>query len=570
MNLRSNGSTARTVKGIPMSNASDDSAQKASQARKTYNQIILDVTDEYLDELQNSPTKISPDEVERELMARTVLELKLENQSRPEKDTHLSIPQQLNFAQLAQILIRRHHVVRIAPSDKNTDRDYDLLAVYAESGPDEGIYLTSEDHIRSVARLYNRSLTINASKEVMAVLREDSPRVTRNTDKDLIAVNNGIFDYRTKRLMPFNPRLVFVSKSRVNFDPDATNPVIVHPVDGTSWDVESWMDELSDDPGVPHLLWQIIGAIIRPHVAWDKSAWFYSVRGNNGKGTLCELMRNVVGTSSYASIPLADFGKEFALEPLTHASAIIVDENDVGTYIDKAANLKAVVTNDVISMNRKHKAPIAFQFFGFMVQCLNEFPRVKDKSNSFHRRQLFVPFNKNFEGRERKYIKHDYLQRSAVLEYVLKKVLVDLEDYYVLDEPAVTQSVLNEYKEYSDPVRRFWTEFENEFTWDLLPFNFLYDLYKSWYQKESPSGSVLGRTQFIQDLMDVIRTDSDWYCQDKSAKIRPSNRMSAPELLIAQYDLKDWYSEIYNGSDINKKCITTPKAHYRGLLRTSA
>ena len=107
------------------------------------------------------------------------------------------------------------------------------------------------------------------------------------------------------------------------------------------------------------------------------------------------------------------------LEPMLYSVAIIVDENDVGTYIDKAANLKAIVTGDVIQINRKFKTPIPYQFKGFMVQCLNEMPRVKDKSDSFFRRQLFIPFTKCFTGAERKYIKQDYLKRKEVLEYGL-------------------------------------------------------------------------------------------------------------------------------------------------------
>lgn len=68
-----------------------------------------------------------------------------------------------------------------------------------------------------------------------------------------------------------------------------------------------------------------------------------------------------------------------------------------------------------------------------MVQCLNEMPRIKDKSDSFYRRQLFIPFTKCFTGAERKYIKQDYLKRKDVLEYVLWKVLN--MDYYELPIP---------------------------------------------------------------------------------------------------------------------------------------
>lgn len=534
----------------------------------SYNEILTEAVEEYLENLDRTAIP-KPNEIERQLLALTKLKLDDQNMSRQKKDA-LPIPKQLTFAQVARILIELHRVVRIAPSGKNTDRDYDLLAIYMDSGDDEGIYVTSEDQIRSIARQYDRQLTINGAREVMTVLREDAPRVIRSADPDLIAVNNGIFDYRTKRLEPFDPRHVFLSKSRVDYDPQAANPVITSTRPGVpDWDVESWMQELSDDPEVVELLWEILGAIIRPHVSWNKSAWFYSEQGNNGKGTLCELMRNLTGPNSYASIPIADFGKDFLLEPLTRASAIIVDENDVGTFIDRAANLKAVITNDVISINRKYKMPIAYQFYGFMVQCLNEFPRIKDKSESFYRRQLFVPFEKSFTGVERKEIKDDYLQRPEVLRYVLKRVLH--MDYHELSEPAATQRVLNEYKEFNDPVRSFWEEFCEQFVWDLLPFPFLYDLYKSWFARTNPSGSPVGRNMFISDLLAIVRKSPTWYCSDKTAKIRPAARMSKPEPLIALYDLKDWMNNAYAGKDHDKLCTPFPLAlNYRGIQRYTA
>ena len=257
----------------------------------------------------------------------------------------------------------------------------------------------------------------------MYIMREEAPRVKRCSERNLIAVNNGIFDFDTKTLMPFTPDKVFTSKSRVDYNPNAKNVVIHNDEDGTDWDVESWMNTLSDDKGVVTIPWQILGAIIRPNVSWNKACFMYSESGNNGKGTLCALMRQLVGEGRYASIPLKDFGKDFMLEPLIRATSVIVDENDVGTYIDKAANLKAVITGDTIQVNRKFKQPISFKFKGFMVQCLNEMPRVKDKSDSFYRRQLFIPFTKCFTGAERKYIKDDYLKRKEVVEYVMYKVL---------------------------------------------------------------------------------------------------------------------------------------------------
>ncbi|WP_311245307.1 MULTISPECIES: phage/plasmid primase, P4 family [unclassified Microbacterium] len=530
---------------------------------KTQNEITKQVTTKYLASLQGGKLP-SPATIEETLLAETNKEFNVENAGR--QGTHkINLLKRLTFSQIAQILITLHRVVRIAPSGKNTDRDLDLLAMYVDRGEDKGVYATSEDHIRSVGRLYNRELTINESREVMTVLREEAPRVGRCSDRDLIAVNNGIFDFKSKELLPFDPSKVFLSKARVDYVATALSPGIQTP-DGDTWEVEEWIQGLSDDPEVVHLLWEILGAIVRPHVRWNKSAWFYSEKGNNGKGTLVELMRNLVGTASYASIPIADFGKDFLLEPLTRASAILVDENDVGTFIDRAANLKAIITNDVISINRKYKTPIAYQFWGFMVQCLNGFPKIKDKSESFYRRQLFVPFEKSYTGAERRYIKDDYVGRDQVLQYVLKRVLH--MDYYVLSEPEATRLVLDEYKKANDPVRAFWDEFEEVFVWDLLPFPFLYDLYKSWFAKTNPSGSPIGRNNFITDLVAIVDKSELWYCQDKTAKIRPANRMDKPEPLIARFDLRDWMNPGYLGTDPLKKSLFSPlAANYRGLQR---
>ncbi len=532
-------------------------------AAKTQNEITKQVTTKYLDslDLKNLPT---PATIEESLLAATNKAFDAENVAR--KGSHkINLLKRLTFSQVAQILVYLHKVARITPSGRNTDRDLDLLAIYADQGEDEGIYVTSEDHIRRIARQYNRELTINEFKEVMTVLREEAPRLSRCSDRDMVPVNNGIFDYRTKELHPFDPGYVFLSKARVNYNANALSHGIQTP-DGDTWEVEEWMETLSDDPEIVNLLWEILGAIIRPHVRWNKSAWFYSEKGNNGKGTLVELMRNLVGTASYASIPISDFGKDFLLEPLTRASAILVDENDVGTFVDRAANLKAIITNDVISINRKYKTPIAYQFWGFMVQCLNEFPKIKDRSDSFYRRQLFVPFNKSFTGAEKRYIKDDYVTRAEVLEYVLKRVLH--MDYYVLSEPEATQLVLAEYKTYNDPVRAFWDEFEDAFVWDLLPFQFLYDLYKSWFAKTNPSGSPIGRSGFVRDLVGIVEKSTVFYCTDKSAKIRSARRMVAPEPLILRFDLKDWMNQSYQGNDPLKRGLCYPQSpNYRGVLR---
>ncbi len=535
---------------------------------KTKNIVLKEVTEAYLQGL-NSANPSSPDTIQSDIVAQVGAEYRKINATLLQGQKKWVPPEALEPAQIALIMHTLYPIHAIKAGGENANDANSLLSIYCDSGESEGIYVDSDKVLSNLAGQFKFALSKWETEEVIFHLRNLAPEVYRTTDPDLIAVNNGIFNYKTKKLLPFDPKYIFTSKSRVNYVENPPLPVITNP-DGTTWDVESWMSEImGGDPEMTQLAWEICGAVVRPHVRWNKSAWLYSTTGNNGKGTLCELLRNLVGRGSYASIPLSDFGKAFALEPLTRAQAIIVDENDVGQFIDKAANLKAVITNDVIPVNRKFKVPIAYQFFGFMVQCLNEMPRVKDKSDSFYRRQLFVPFTKCFTGQERKYIKDDYLKRPEVLEYVLHKVLN--MDYYSLSEPAACRITLAEYKEYNDPIRQFADEILPLCVWDFLPFTFLYDLYKSWYKKNRPEGKAVGNKTFLNELVNLVNSDasSAWMCPDKAKLVRTGSMMAKPEPLILQYNLEDWRNPSYRGPNPDIICMPVLTSAYRGIIRKS-
>lgn len=530
----------------------------------SYNNLIQTVTDEFISnlDLDNLP---EPDKIEEKLLSELKSHIELRNMT-VAGNSKWAIPKTLPFTVIADLMIALNNVYSVTANTKNYNRDYDVVAVYQTDGSNKGIYSSSESDIRAIARTYNNSITTKEFEEVIAAVKDKAPRKSRCIKPNLIPVNNGIFDYDTKTLMPFTPDIVFFSKSHIDYVPNAANPIIHDDNDNTDWDVESWMNNLSDDKEIVNLLWEILGAIIRPNVRWNKSAWLYSETGNNGKGTLCQLMRNLCGEGSYASIPLNDFSTDFMLEPLIRTSAIIVDENDVGIYIDKAANLKAVVTNDVITINRKYKTPVPYQFFGFMVQCLNEFPRIKDKSGSFYRRQLFIPFEKCFTGTEKPYIKSDYLYRTEVLEYVLCKVLNT--NYYTLSEPQACKNVLEEYKYYNDPLRQFFDEIvETECVWDLLPFSFLYSLYRAWFRENIPQGAALGRNTFIREICVIANESGTWRCENKNKKVWTQNHMDKTEYLIQKYNLTEWMNPYYTGNDIKRICHPDLADNYRGLER---
>ena len=578
------------TKDVDNNTSLNTSAQTSTiSADATYNEIIQTTTMDYLNSINmNNPP--SPATIERELLSMVNNAIAMANISIPvvplrnpdgsiqtdKNGNPKGVPLRSKWKtldrlvpqQLADIALAFNHIIRVDTTESNIETEEDLLGIYCSDGDNMGTYDTNSSYLYNIVKKYDYQLEERKFTEVCFMLQSQAPRKTRCCDKDLIAVNNGIFDYKNKQLLPFTPDKVFLTKSRVNYNPNAINPVIHNPVDNTDWDVETWMQSLNDDPEVVDLLWKMLSAIIRPFVRWNKSIWLYSNAGNNGKGTLCELMRNLCGSGSHTSISLNEFDKDFTLEPLIHASAIIVDENDVGQYIDKLANLKAVVTNDIIQINRKFKTPISFRFWGFMVQCINDLPRIRDKSDSFYRRQILVPMDKCFTGHERTYIKDEYLHRTDVLEYVMWKVLNT--DFYEITAPEKCKDLLGSYKELNDPVREFLNEFKDRFTWDLVPFDFIYDLYKAWYTRSNPSGRPEGKNTMKRELTQLVASEPEiaavWYIPDNAVSARA--KMHCPEPLILDYDLSNWKNPHYQGKDINAICTPdTPVDRYRGIAR---
>lgn len=542
-------------------------ASPASQFTPTSQETLIErVVSKYLMGIVDD-TSVRLSDIRDALLHRLNGEFALENKGRKDSYSTSAPIMKINVLDeitVARVLLARHRIVAVDLSDGEAD-DMTLLAMYVEFGDDEGIYTVSEAHIKSLASDLKPSMTAKAIDSVYARLRIHAPVVHRTTEAHLVPVANGVFDHARQVLRSFSPDWVFLSKLPTAYDPDAESPEITMP-DGVKWNVEAWINSLSDDEGVPDLLWEVISAAVRSNAPWDKAIWFIAERGNNGKGTFAEMLRNLIGSKACAAVKFMDFGHEFKMEPLVRARVNLVDENGVGAFSEKIEDWKAAITGDVFTLNRKFKTPVAVRFHGVDIQCFNsKTPKTKDRSESFYRRLLIVPFNKWFGGDERKYIKLDYLGRPEVLRYVLKRALE--MPHTALSNPKACADALDEYRGSNNSLMSFWREFEHELTWDLVPFRFLHALYSEWYRKTNPSKDPENDNALISFLREHLAGSPDWEHKG-SVDVRHKGRMSAPEPLITEYNLTDWMNHDYSGADPLKKAVVSPlKVNYKGLIR---
>ena len=117
----------------------------------------------------------------------------------------------------------------------------------------------------------------------------------------------------------------------------------------------------------------------------------------------------------------------------------------------------------------------------------------------------------------------------------------------------------------NDPAMAFWDEFGDEFVWDLLPNQFLYDLYVAWWKRTNPSGTALSKTRFLKQISDMMASKTDEWEYTPSA--RSQGKMDEPETLIAEYKLESWFNPSYTGTDPLRKSLPRRATTYRGYLR---
>ncbi|GGD76948.1 phage/plasmid primase, P4 family [Microbacterium murale] len=499
----------------------------------TQNSIIRGITTQYLADL-DPDNRPHPFQVESELLRAVNAELRIANSGR-DRGEKLPLLISLTAIQVAQVLCRLHHVALLVTArDGSGGRsDTDPLVIYLH---DRGIYMRSDDAIASLVFEYARGSS-SFLRDVTASLRAFAPSIQAVSGNEWTAVGNGDFHRPTGALHAFSSDRVFLTRIPVAYVADAVNPTIHNEDDGIDWDVDSAIREFAaGDDGIELIMWQLFAAVVQPNVRTNKIVGLYSPRGNNGKGTVIQWLMNVAGVANTLSTTIAKLGQDAFLPAIAGKSLVVSDENATNDFIKNGETLKLLATRDPLLINPKYVAPYNMIFVGTQVHCLNALPRLGDHGESMWRRWLFIPMLAHFGGIERTYIRDDYIHRSDVLEYVLRRALE--MNFTGFTETASTRSVLREAKATNDVPRMFWDQHKDLFERDLLPLELLWEMYKAWFAQNKPNGLITDRATFDKSIRAAVFDDAgEWLDLGQGKPKKASVHVSGDGELIEQYGL---------------------------------
>ncbi|WP_429970753.1 DNA primase family protein [Fructilactobacillus sp. Tb1] len=350
--------------------------------------------------------------------------------------------------------------------------------------PINGIYCYNFLQLRAILRVISPMMTDGQCYSVISLLTTNAYRrgIKKIDDsKNLIAVDNGIYDTEQNKLLPFSHNHYIKSKIYTKYNPEAKAPNI------NGWNVEDWFNELAcGDEQIVHAFWQVIRDVVNANYT-HRTAIFLkgNIHGNNGKGTFQSLLQNLVGEGNYSTLKLMQFAGEFSLSTAVDKALLIGDDNPKTIAIKDNSNFNSVVSGDSILVNPKGVPAYPYIFTCSVVQSFNELPYFSN-TGGLARRLLIIPFNATFtsngNNKDNWKIKDDYIKRPEVLEYILKKAL-EMPEFTNFDVPDVSRDAKEEYSAELDPTGVFIKEFFNKDNFDIIPTKWVYYAYKKWRQE---------------------------------------------------------------------------------------
>lgn len=559
----------------PQTSSDSGNAGKKVLGRQSYAATMRRIQREYFDSLNydNPPTL---EQVENDLSAEIFRAVNLRNSVAVSAQDKWPIPKELPARMVAEALLSVGGVARIEL--EKGDGESRVTGVY---NPETGHYRLDQESLDAKMNVFGSDLTDARRASILRYV--ESEAVSLGLVKQVYRgdaynkVGNGWYCRVTGDVEPNTPDRVSLYSPATSYNPDAELPVIEMP-DGELWDIESaFLEFMGGEKARAEVLWQIVAAALRPNVSWNKAAFLYNEEGNGGKGTFVRGVQNLIGMGACKKLSLEDFGKRFRLHGIGLVPVVIGDENNVKGFLDTPDDFKAAVTKDVLLDEQKGVQPFNTRFHGIIIQCLNRRPSVNDSTESYLRRVLPLKFEQSYTGRERTYIKEDYMARPEVLEYMMKRALeMEVEAF---DMPESCKLELAMFDRANNNVTEFAFDVLGRMNLYILPQGLAYELYKGWLENDMPSAHPMGKRSFFDELEGVLKRHGDalgWmFDPDPKHRVRiPGKAFLVEEPLFEAYGLGKWVQWVLPRGSSTYECTHMLKQEmfsqkYRCLFKTA-
>ncbi len=303
-----------------------------------------------------------------------------------------------------------------------------------------------------------RLQSASAIKALMGVLENQAEMYAAPGDFDpdpfLLNLQNGVYDQRSHRLLPHDPKFMITKIAPVSYDPGAKCPRFDAFLQDISLGRDDWADYVM----------RVLGYCTTGDVSEHKF-WLFTGDGRNGKGTLINTVFRLLG-SDYAVKCASDMFTEKYVQK--HAQEVMKLQSKRLAYISEVPKasawdtmkLKAHSGGDILSGNRMRENDEQFEISHKILILANEAPSWDADDKALARRMKRVPFDLQIpEGEEDKGLE---AALASELPGILNRLLKGVRRWQEIGfgpvaEPQCVRETTQAYREENDPITA-WLE----------------------------------------------------------------------------------------------------------------
>lgn len=302
-----------------------------------------------------------------------------------------------------------------------------------------------------------RSLLANDLREIAQRLtwREDlrCSRDDFNRSKELVNLENGVFNLETGELLEHDPRFQFTYQVNASYrqDPECINCPAFE---------EFCRSSLNGDPKKRQLLLEMIGYICSD-MAVGKCAFFLQGQPNSGKSVVAEFVGKLFDPSLVSNISLHQLGDRFSRAELAGKKVNIAGEI-AGRALRDISIFKSITGGDRITGEFKGK-----NLFYFIPRCKllfagNTLPRTTeaDTTAAFANRLVVLLFNQSIppEQQDKRLLDRLWWEADSIVTLALHAMQDLMERNFVFTLPGDSGAFLASFANRSNVLSDFLEE----------------------------------------------------------------------------------------------------------------
>ncbi|MEO0722516.1 MAG: phage/plasmid primase, P4 family [Pseudomonadota bacterium] len=330
----------------------------------------------------------------------------------------------------------------------------------------------------------------------------------------ILSCRNGLVDLATGELHPHTPSYVNLNAVDYDYDPDAAEP-------------EGWLAFLdsvwSDDPECIAALQRVFGYLLTPDTSMQR---MFQLMGppRSGKGTIGDVMAEVIGRANVCSPSLQNIAGNFALQPAVGKLLMLLSEARLdGRGTNRAAItdvLLRITGEDHFTIDRKHKEAWQGGLTPRIVIQTNEPLELADDTGALLRRLIVLPMSRSFYGREDLGLRERLrAERGAILRWAMEGWRLLRAEGGMIRQPASGEAVIAATRSAASPVTLFLDEL-CELGPDLsVGKDELYRAYRDWCTANGSQPMAKGKLTTKLETNHAVRgAKGDWI--DKASNLR--------------------------------------------------